>query len=432
MDPVLFFRQAELENPSRITYWSEPNQKIVSVGIGAALSIAAQDAQSPRFIDTEERWRKIVNNCLQEAPDDFSRTGPVLTGGFSFDPLKPDRSKRWRRFAHADFHVPQWLLTAMNGKLWLTVNCSLQGQEDPQALTKEIIDRGDSLLRIADQVNTAVATASMVREETDPELWMNIVKVATERIHAGEIEKVVLARDLVLNSDRAISVASIIQALHREQAGSYIFVFGHQGDYLVGASPERIIKRKNDEYFSTCLAGSIKRGGTPEEDEELGQWLLQDGKNLREHNFVVQVNRTILEKHCETMTVPDKPILMGLRNIQHLYTPIVGKAKAGASLLGVLADLHPTPALGGVPQAKAIEQIRSLEPLDRGWYGAPVGWIDAKGDGEFIVAIRCGLVQGQTISLFAGCGIVGGSDPVSEYEETTIKFQPMLSALEGK
>ncbi|MBP2645674.1 MAG: isochorismate synthase family protein [Firmicutes bacterium] len=431
IDPVTFFLRAEAMNSEKVTYWSEPNQSSVFVGIGAALSTVVQDAHSQRFIETEEKWRNIVNHCLQDALEDVLRAGPVLMGGFSFDPLKPNMSKRWRRFAHADFHVPQWLLTTRDGRAWLTANFLLQGNEEPEVLTSAIIERGEQLIGPEGEVDTPFLAASMVRGKADPQAWMNIVKLATERIRHGEVGKVVLARDLVLHNTREVSVAAVIRALHREQADSYIFSFGRQGDYLVGASPERIIKRKGEAYYSTCLAGSIPRGKTLEEDEELGQQLLQDEKNLMEHNFVVQLNRSILGKHCETIAVAEKPVLMRLRNIQHLYTPIVGKGKTESSLLAVLGDLHPTPALGGFPKAAALEQIRCLEPLDRGWYGGPVGWIDSRGDGEFVVAIRCGLVQGKTVSLFAGGGIVEGSDPQSEYEETAIKMQPMLSALEG-
>jgi menaquinone-specific isochorismate synthase len=164
----------------------------------------------------------------------------------------------------------------------------------------------------------------------------------------------------------------------------------------------------------------------------LGEQLLADRKNRMEHQFVVQMIKEALEESCEDVILPDKPQLMKLRNIQHLYTPVVGKCKEDASLLLLVERLHPTPALGGLPKKAAIEKIRHVEELDRGLYGGPLGWMDYRGNGEFAVSIRSGLIQGKEASLFAGCGIVADSNSESEFSETSLKFRPMLTALGGK
>jgi menaquinone-specific isochorismate synthase len=201
--------------------------------------------------------------------------------------------------------------------------------------------------------------------------------------------------------------------------------------YFIGATPERLVKKKENQVLSTCLAGSIKRGSTTYEDNVLGQQLLQDDKNLNEHNIVVKMIKEVFKDCCYDIEVPNDPALLKTKNIQHLYTPVKGLAKEGQTLLSLVEKLHPTPALGGFPQVKAIEKIRELEPMHRGWYAAPIGWLDYEDNGEFVVAIRSGLIEGNKAALFAGCGIVAESDPKSEYFETRIKLKPMLSALGG-
>ena len=150
-----------------------------------------------------------------------------------------------------------------------------------------------------------------------------------------------------------------------------------------------------------------------------------------EHGFVVEMIKAALEESCEEIILPDKPQLMKIRDIQHLYTPVIGKCHKDASLLLLVERLHPTPALGGLPKQEAVEKIREVEELDRGFYAAPLGWVDYQGNGEFAVSIRSGLIQGKEASLFAGCGVVADSDSESEYLETSLKFTPMLRALGG-
>ena len=158
---------------------------------------------------------------------------------------------------------------------------------------------------------------------------------------------------------------------------------------------------------------------------------MNDPKNLKEHQYVVSMIQKAMQSVCHDVDVPSKPILMKIKHIQHLYTPVVAKSEQNVSLLDIVKKLHPTPALGGLPQQEAVKRIRENESLERGIYGAPLGWMDANGNGEFAVALRSALLQGKEASLFAGCGIVEDSNPEEEYKETWIKFQPMLNALGG-
>ena len=190
-------------------------------------------------------------------------------------------------------------------------------------------------------------------------------------------------------------------------------------------------KKREKKSFPTCLAGSIARGDTLESDEKLGEALLEDEKNRFEHQLVVESIEDALKPFCNELTIPTSPQLMKLKDIQHLYTPVIGQASEHTSLLNLVEKLHPTPALGGVPRDKALHVIRQEEEMDRGLYAGPIGWMDAYGNGEYAVALRAGVLQRDKAYLYAGCGIVADSEPESELKETQMKFRPMLRALGG-
>ena len=427
--PLTFFRNAEARRTENLAYWSAATGSLTLVGAGCAYSIQVEETSSGRFAKVETAWRVITADSIRVSSADIPQTGLILMGGGAFDPLRP-QSDRWRNFAAAEFHLPQLLLTCAEGKSWLTINYLVNGKENPGETTACLLKERAALLQGVEERQFAEQNALSITE-INPDKWMKLVDEIAGRIRQGELQKVVLARELCIHSEEPVSIEKLLTRLYRDQAGSYIFAFRHQGDCLVGASPERLIRREGERFYSMCLAGSIRRGGTESEDRKLGEQLLTDSKNLHEHSLVVRMIGDKLNKYCEELQIPQDPVLLKLKDIQHLCITLAGKARVGTSLLSVLADLHPTPALGGFPQQSAMQKIREAEPLDRGWYGGPLGWVDAGGNGEFIVAIRCGLVRGKEISLFAGCGIVGDSDPASEYEETGIKFRPMLAALGG-
>lgn len=429
IDPLASFRSAQTRHEEEIVYWSDAGENLVLVGVGSAYSIKIDDSGLDRFSRIEKKWAEIKNNSIRSNNCKIAQTGLLLLGGGAFDPIKL-QSDRWRHFANAEFHLPRMLLTCKDGEAWVTINYLLQGNENPEELAQGLLAQCEWFLSKEKYQPSAVGSSFAIKE-VGADQWIAMVERIVQSIREGDVKKVVLARELFLQSKTVISLTDVLARLHAGQPGSYIFAFAHHGDCLIGASPERLIKRKGDEYFSTCLAGSIKRGRNQAEDEMLRQELLQDKKNRYEQNLVVRMLSDKLNKYCESLEIPAEPHLKPLRNIYHLCTLLQGQARPETSIFTVLDDLHPSPALGGFPQKEAIKKIREEEQLDRGWYGGPVGWVDDNGEGEFIVAIRCGLVRGKEVSLFAGCGIVETSDPVSEYEETQIKFQPMLSALGG-
>lgn len=408
-------------------FWSEPGRKLTFAGLGCAYLIES-DKASGRYQEIERRWTEIAAGSIgSEGAPEYA--GPHLFGGFSFDPLNPSSSD-WREYPSARFVLPRIMFTQMEDGVWITLNKIVSEHGEAPDWREEI----DFLTACGSQdpseEETADADADIIyKEETSPTDWMQAVEEAAEAIRAGEMEKVVLARSIRLYAEQDYPIAAILRRLLHEQTNSYVFAFGYGSSCFAGATPERLMRSKGREFHTLSLAGSIARGATEAEDQRLGEALYHDQKNLHEHQLTVQMIVDEMEALCEQVDVPDGPILHKLKDIQHLLTPITGWAREGATLLQAVERLHPTPALGGMPQDTAMAAIRRLEKMDRGWYAAPVGWLNRERDGEFAAAIRSALIRGREAVLFAGCGIVGDSDPRSEYEETALKFRPMLSAL---
>ncbi|MFD3203756.1 isochorismate synthase MenF, partial [Bacillus sp. LR_5] len=337
---------------------------------------------------------------------------------------------QWDHFSEGDFFVPALMLTMTAEGPFLTVNRWVSGGEDVEAVLEGLkAFAAEFMVPDFKQEDQAVIAAA---EELDKDDWLKAIETATSQIKEKQYDKVVLARELLLTFDGPIQIEPVLKTLLDDQQTSYVFAIEQEGKTFVGASPERLIKRDGGTVMSSCLAGSIKRGVNEEDDRRIGLELLNDEKNLLEHDIVVGMIHNAFVSSCSEVEKPDGPVLYKTKSVQHLFTPIVGQLRESASIFDLIEKLHPTPALGGAPQEKAVDVIREIEPMSRGWYAAPIGWIDSQDNGEFAVAIRSGLIEGSTARLFAGCGIVEDSEPISEYEETQIKLKPMISALGGE
>ncbi|MCF6408901.1 isochorismate synthase [Pseudalkalibacillus salsuginis] len=426
IDPLVVFNNGRFLYNGQRSFWSDSN-KSSFVGIGEAFRFDVDGED--RFSEIKSQWKAIIDDQLEDYDATYIYgTGPLLLGGFSFD-TKKDKTPLWTNYSDASFVLPVHLYSKIRDKAYLTTNLFVRPDSDIHLLFEKGIRESAGLLKKA-PLNTA-EKRSFSLTEIDPDQWKDIVVKTTSMINKGLLDKVVLAREVIAQADSKISAFETLVNLRNQQPNSFIFAFERGHKCFVGASPERLVRKQNDRLLSTCLAGSIKRGVYYEEDERLGRLLLADEKNREEHDYVVQMIRGALEEVAGSVDVPDQPSLYKGRDIQHLYTPVEVKEATEVPLLDVVERLHPTPALGGLPQLRSVEIIREYEKIDRGWYSAPIGWIDHFDQGEFAVAIRSGLISDNYASLFAGCGIVGDSDPESEYEETLIKLKPMLSALGG-
>jgi len=260
--------------------------------------------------------------------------------------------------------------------------------------------------------------------------WERAVAEAVAAIKAGSLRKVVLARDLYATAAEDIDPRVPLRRL----ADRYPECFTFACDGLIGATPELLISRDGGQVSALVLAGTAPRGADPAADEELGRWLLASAKDTEEHVYAVESIREALGPLCDTLDIEPRPALLKLPNLQHLGTWVHGTlATAGPprSALALAAAVHPTAAVCGTPTGAAFELIRELEHMDRERYAGAVGWVDADGNGEWGIALRCAQLSGRTARLFAGCGIVAGSEPAAELAEAEVKFRPMRGALEG-
>jgi menaquinone-specific isochorismate synthase len=257
--------------------------------------------------------------------------------------------------------------------------------------------------------------------------WEQAVGEAVHRItHSTELHKVVLARDLHASADVPIDPRVLLRWLAPRYPGCFTFAC----DGLVGATPELLIRKTGWKVSSLVLAGTTGRGATRSEDSDLARVLLGSAKENEEHEYAAASLRDTLSPLCTAMHVAPRPELIRLPNVQHLGTWVHGTLSSERSALALVAAVHPTAAVGGTPTDAAVEVIRELECMDRERYAGPVGWIDADGNGEWGIALRCAQLSGNRAHLFAGGGIVSGSDPAAELAETESKFRPMRNALE--
>ncbi|WP_129626725.1 isochorismate synthase [Candidatus Oscillochloris fontis] len=425
-DPLALFARAVGATHNRF-FWSQPSQGLAVTGLGAAWEIAASG--EGRFVSAAAAWRDLVAHACIDADPNLPFAGPVAAAGFAFDPLRPT-SGLWADFPDGLLFLPRMILARQGDLASLTFN-GLVGPE-----TSSVNLYLSAARRLRDLLGgpwraAHPAEALPVEEALPASTWRTIVAEAVADLRAAKMEKVVLAREVRLQSEQDFDIPAALERLRNEYPDTFVFAVAHGGRAFLGASPERLVSLRGGVVAASGLAGSMARGATPEDDDRLGAALLNSEKDRREHALVVTMIRSALGNVCSHVEAPSEPVLMKVRNIQHLFTPVTGRIAGGRSVLDLVAALHPTPAVGGKPNDVALEWIRANERLDRGWYAGPVGWLDARGEGEFAVALRSALVSKREAALFAGCGIVSGSDPAREEQESQLKLRPMLSALGG-
>jgi menaquinone-specific isochorismate synthase len=262
--------------------------------------------------------------------------------------------------------------------------------------------------------------------------WRDGVEAAISRIHAGDLRKVVLAQALAVDLDAPLSLSDTLVRLGEKYPDCHRFLVEPEAGEasFFGATPERLVSVRGRTVETGALAGTTGRGETPEEDEWLARELMDSEKNVHEHDLVADTIRDQLAPFAASVATGERQVRR-LATVQHLWTPITAELDRDYHVLDLVEALHPTPAVGGLPPEEALATIRETEPFDRGWYAAPVGWIDAAGYGSFAVALRSAVATPRAVTLFAGVGIVADSDPDREWDEVQLKYRPILDELEG-
>jgi menaquinone-specific isochorismate synthase len=427
ISPLAFFEAGDSCYKDERFYWQNADKTLTLVGIGHA-TVLSSDGTDDRFTQISTSWNKICTALIKEEND----REPVLFGGFSFDP-KSVKQSEWDGFPSAQFVVPSFQLAIENGKTTISINLVTEYSDAAEQFETLRVER-DRIIHIAQVEESALLTKPKVVsiEEISKERYIDTVADVTKKINNGDAEKVVIARSLKLNFTDDVSAVTALHHISNEQQESYHFGLQKDGKLFFGATPERLIEISNGRAYSACVAGSIRRGKSAAEDRELGDELLEDRKNREEHQYVVNMISQVFKKFCTDIRISKVPKLMKVRDIQHLFTPVEGQVESGTDIFSLVQALHPTPALGGVPTDIAMDIIRTEENMDRGYYAAPIGWTDTAGNGEFAVAIRSALLDGDSAYLYAGGGIVADSVAGKEYDETWVKFRPVMRALGGK
>ncbi|WP_042345107.1 isochorismate synthase [Bacillus massiliigorillae] len=428
LSPLSFYIAGREQFLGERLFWQEPTSETAIVGLGRVEKLQT-NPDNHRYSNIEKEWQDLLNNSVIQCEKEIPMTGPILFGAFSFDYNK-SQSLLWDHFGDNFFYVPRYMISNMNNETYFTTNIICSPGEDVNRFIKAF-EIGEQLWQAAHRNVSFDENVLMKKKEVDPNQWKQQVADAVKTLKSSSMDKIVLARELRLTYQQPISSDAVLDHLLKEHTSSYIYSLESASDCFIGATPERLVKKEDNHVLSTCLAGSIARGKTEVEDAALGNQLLTDPKNLIEHQYVVTMIKNVLQPLCKELNVPNSPVLMKLKHIQHLFTPVTAVCSDHISIIDLVKNLHPTPALGGLPQLEAVKWIREHESLERGLYGGPIGWVDAYGNGEFAVALRNALLQGKEASLFAGCGIVEDSNPEDEYQETWIKFKPMLNALGG-
>ncbi len=354
------------------------------------------------------------------AVDAPEQAAPRWFGGWAFD-LKPRPSGGWwTAFGHARFFLPRYFYAqSPRGQAWLTV-LTRAGEEPEWPATAA----GPSA------EPSPWPPLLEAREGMSRPQWRALMHRALEALHQGALHKVVLARTRRLRWAAPLPWAEVWARLSQAYPRTYRFLYrpSQAPTAFVGASPELLVRTQGRLLETMALAGSIGRGRTPQEDAALAAALLASEKDRAEHAWVVQAIREALAPLTEDLDIPATPQVRAYANIQHLFTPIRGLLRQ-PGVWDAVARLHPTPALGGYPRAAALAFIAAHEPVPRGWYAAPLGWVTPQGDGEFVGAIRCAVLRGPEALLYAGAGIVADSNPDREWDEIDLKFRAMQRVL---
>jgi menaquinone-specific isochorismate synthase len=422
-DPIAFLA-ASSEALGAGTLWAQPGAGKAFSGAGSAFVVRADGP------GTFGQLAAAMSDLKQRLIRDEDAAFPCI-GGLAFAE-SAQRGLSWRDFPAAMLIVPEVLLQSHSGGALLRITVQVEPGSSPGDVERHVQELLGRARHWATTPLVVLPHPTNVRSQSVPrrDAWESSVATAVAMIREGELDKIVLAREERLLADRPFSPISALARLRRADSMATLYAIQSGSSWFIGATPERLVRLKNDRVEVTCLAGSIGVGTNEREQGRLAAQLLASEKDREEHEIVVRSTVCALAEVCENVTrLTETPRVTTARSVQHLETLLTAVMPDAGNVLDLVERLHPTAAVGGHPRDRALSMIRELEEIDRGWYAGPFGWMDLDGSGEFEVAIRSGMLSGTTASLFAGCGIVAASVPSDEYEESCLKLRPMLSAL---
>jgi isochorismate synthase len=413
-------RYACLEQPDRDGF--------VLAGLGQAAVLEATGAG--RFARVAAAARELGLSAFADDPaEDPSRppaSGPVFVGGFAFAD-DGGSSPEWAGLPPACLVLPEIALSRQGTEARMTLTAVVQPDDAAEDVVERLVARAGELEPSAmPLLDPDPVERTQVASAAPPSHYEQAVARAVERIRAGELAKVVLAREVRAHAARDHDPAAVLGALRELFPACYCWCVGTPEAAFVGASPELLVRRDGQRAQTVALAGTTRRSADPSVDDHLGEQLLNSAKDREEQSIVARRIERTLAPVSLWVAAADDPVLVRVHNVQHLATPIRAQLSDPIPVVELAGRLLPTPAVGGEPREAALPLIPALEGLDRGWYAGAVGWTDLAEDGEFCVGLRCALLRGRVAHLYAGCGIVRDSDPAEELAETEVKLQALL------
>jgi len=431
LDPLAVLQ--EISEPCQRHFYFEKRDPIS----GKSFAIAALDSATHLTVAGTQRFalaQNFIQSCLARTitigTERLPFSGPHFFCSFAFFDENVATNSY---FPPGTVFLPKWQITRLKDSCTIVANAIINKDINVKNITENIWQRFDKIEshkypKITTSSNSSISLKQIPVK--DSAQFKTSVKCALKLIESQYFSKIVLSQAINVISQTPFSLIDSLNNLRLTYPGCYVFSTSNgKGQNFIGASPERLISIHNNQLVTDALAGSAPRGKTEVEDANLGKGLLNSEKDLREHQVVIDFIVDRLSKLGINPDFSPVPRLLQLSNIQHLWTPIRARIPRDIHLLKILAQLHPTPAVAGVPRDIALEQIRGCESCDRSLYAAPLGWIDRTGNGEFAVGIRSALIDGDRAILYAGAGIVAGSEPEKELAEIQLKLQALLNAL---
>lgn len=393
--------------PNEASLLWDPPQSPACSGLGVAHMIRTDSEAIARFFDRTDHIA------------DAASPAPRVFGGASFAPGAAS-SRPWDGFGDGFLLLPTWTYR-VDERAWLSFAASASNGTTLDA----VLDAFDAIWGSLERPIGVIPSPVSVRriEEADRGTWSRQVEQIRGEIRRGVFEKVVAARHCVVELETGAGSLDVLKRLEHRFPGCTRFALWRDGATFLGATPELLVSRRGRSVLSEALAGSTAHGDAAR--------MMASAKERAEHQVVVHEILKALEPFCDSLRSASEPSVRELPNVLHMQTPVEGHLREPSHVLELVRALHPTPAVGGVPTEEAIRWIVAHEALPRGWYSAPVGWVDAAGDGEFVVALRSGLLRDGKAWVYAGAGIMADSDPDAEYVETELKMQALLGALHG-
>lgn len=425
---LTFHHSPALQPPWFLLRHPTTDHYLLGLGIAHRLTANGQgrlQRLADRFDQCSQHWLQLCDREIE--------TKPVAFVGFAFSEDDPMQNN-WQELPNAGLFFPELLFKDQGyGQRSLSFTTLATPFSDKITILKQWMRRLDQLINALDQHpkhSGRQITADAVKPHPGNEQWLQLARDAIATIQHNDTEKIVPSRRLSVTFDKPFEPANLLPILDRLYPDCTLFGLNLGHRLLTAATPERLVRRQRDQIICDAIGGTISLSGQFKQDQLLSRQLQSDPKTQAEHALVIKGIHAALKPLCTKVELPEQPAVIRLRHLQHLWTEIRGELKPGSSLLEIASHLHPTPAVNGLPSKAAKEWLAKHEPGHRGWYTGAAGWIDADGDGEIAVLLRCTLLDEQRAELFAGAGITADSNPMAELEETNLKMQTMLEALE--